>query len=317
MSDLIEFRHFKYILAVAETENITRAADRLFLAQPSLSKQIKDLEDDIGIPIFLRNREGVETTPAGQIIVAYAQDALLMRTETLAMARAVHRGEVPPLRLGFSSFIKSELLQMFRESYASMFPECEIQLAGGDPMNTLSRLEHGTLDAAFLPMPVDRTELIVREVSREPLVVCMRADDPLARESEVPLSVLATKLKIFRDPETHPSAHERLVEMLSQVGIKPTVSCLATTPADIHLMVRGGYGVALIEQSSIVDADLTTRAIAGVRWTADTAFVHNCESSHPALRVVARVLKKMTKSRLHKKTILSRIDMPLQLDLLA
>ena len=113
MSDLVEFRHLKYIVAVADAANITRAAERLFLAQPSLSKQIKDLEDEVGFPIFIRNRDGVRITPPGQMIVAYAQEALLKRTKIIAMARAVHRGEVPPFRLGFSSFINPDLLQPF------------------------------------------------------------------------------------------------------------------------------------------------------------------------------------------------------------
>lgn len=317
MSDLIEFRHFKYIIAVAEEENITKAADRLFVAQPSLSKQIKDLEDQIGFPIFIRNREGVGMTPAGQMIVAYAQDALSARAEILEMARAVHRGEVPPLRLGFSSFIKSGLLQKFRDSYAKIFPDCEIHLSGGEPANILQRLSHASLDAAFLPMPIDRTDLVMHEVSRDPLVVCMRTDDPMAREPDVSLAVLATRLKIFRDPEIHPSAHNRLVEMLSDAGIQPMLSCSAATPADIQLMVRGGYGVALVEQSWVVDPDLTTRPIAGVRWTADTAFVHHHETEHPALRIVVRVLQKMRKSRSRKSPTLTRKDMPIQLDLLA
>jgi hypothetical protein len=101
MSDDIDFRLFKYILAVAEEENITKAADRLFLAQPSLSKQIKDLEDDIEIPLFFRNRGGAWPTPAGEIIVAYARDALLIRAETLAMARAVHEERYPLSGLDF------------------------------------------------------------------------------------------------------------------------------------------------------------------------------------------------------------------------
>ena len=98
MSDLVEFRHLKYIVAVAETANFTRAAERLFLAQPSLSKQIKDLEDEIGFPIFVRNRDGVRITPAGQMIIAYAQEALAARGEIITMARAVHKGEVAPLQ---------------------------------------------------------------------------------------------------------------------------------------------------------------------------------------------------------------------------
>jgi len=70
MTDLVEFRHLKYIVAVAEAANITRVAERPFLAQPSLSKQIKDLEDEIGFPIFVRTREGVRITPPGQMIIA-------------------------------------------------------------------------------------------------------------------------------------------------------------------------------------------------------------------------------------------------------
>src|ERR1017187_9319543 len=120
MSDLVEFRHLKYIVAVAEAANITRAAERLFLAQPSLSKQIKDLEDEIGFPIFVRSEEGVQITPAGQMIIAYAQEALLARTKIISMARSVHRGDVPPFRLGFSSFINRNLLQLFRGAYTSL-----------------------------------------------------------------------------------------------------------------------------------------------------------------------------------------------------
>jgi DNA-binding transcriptional LysR family regulator len=68
MSDLVEFRHLKYIPAVAEAANFTRAAERLFLAQPSLRKRIEDIEDEIGFPIFVPNRDGVRITPAGQMI---------------------------------------------------------------------------------------------------------------------------------------------------------------------------------------------------------------------------------------------------------
>lgn len=317
MSDLVEFRHLKYIVAVAEEASITKASERLFLAQPSLSKQIRDLEDDIGFPIFIRNREGVGLTPAGQMLIAYAQEALSLRDEILDVARAVHRGEVPPLRLGFSSFVTPSLLQSFRDSYTRIFLNCEVHLSGDERANILEQLAYGALDAAFLPMPIDGADWIVHEVSRVPLVVCMRADDPMAREPEVSLPDLAARLRIFRAPKAHPSAHKRLVEMLSEVGVKPVFSCCAATPGDIQWMVKGGYGVALVEQSSANDPDLTTRPIVGVRWTADTAFVHHNEAEHPALSVVERVLQKMRRVRSHTKSLSTPKDLPLQLDLLA
>jgi DNA-binding transcriptional LysR family regulator len=130
MSDSLEFRLLKYIVAVAETSNFTRAAERLFLAQPSLSKQIRDLEEEIKFPIFDRSRDGVRITPAGEMVLAYARETLRARAELVAMARAVHLGEVPPLRLGFSPFVNAYLMDSFREIYCGMFPRCELQLAG-------------------------------------------------------------------------------------------------------------------------------------------------------------------------------------------
>jgi hypothetical protein len=89
MSDILEFRHLKYIVAVAEEANFTRAAERLFLAQPSLSKQIKDLEDVIGFPIFVRTRDGARITPGGQMMIQYAQEALLARKPAWTDHRAL------------------------------------------------------------------------------------------------------------------------------------------------------------------------------------------------------------------------------------
>jgi DNA-binding transcriptional LysR family regulator len=303
MADLVEFRHLKYIVAVAETSNFTRAAERLFLAQPSLSKQIKDLEDEIGFPIFVRNRDGVRITPAGQMIIAYAKEALSARVEVITMARAVHRGEVAPLRLGFSPFVNPELLEFFRDAYASLFPDCPIHLSGGNSLQVLQRLEQETLDGALLPMPIEGPNWVIEQLARDPLVVCMRTDDTLARAPEVSVSDVSAKLKIFRDPEIHPTAHDRLVELLIQVGIDPEASCLAATPADIQWMVRAGYGVALVDQRTILDAGLTTRPIAGIHWTADTAFVHHKKADHLALPFLVRSLHRTTATALAKRTI--------------
>lgn len=136
MSDLLEFRLLKYVIAIAETGNFTRASERLFLAQPTLSQQIIALEDGIGIQIFNRRREGITLTPAGQMLYAYAQEALELRNVVANAARAMDRGEIPVLRVGLSSFINSEVLQSLREAYARLFPECPMQMTGGhlDPL---------------------------------------------------------------------------------------------------------------------------------------------------------------------------------------
>jgi DNA-binding transcriptional LysR family regulator len=316
MSDSLEFRLLKYIVAVAETSNFTRAAERLFLAQPSLSKQIRDLEEEIKFPIFDRSRDGVRITPAGEMVLAYARETLRTREELVRMARAVHLGEVPPLRLGFSSFVNSNLLQSFRDKYESMFPGCEIQLAGGDLMHVLQRINQRSLDCAILPMPIDNDIYHVQQISQSPLVVCLRSDDPLTSDTQLDIQDIAHRIKVFRDPELQPAAHSRLAEMFEEVGIPMHMACSASTPADIQWMVKARYGLALIDQISSLDSGLTTRPIAGVNWTVDTAFVHHNRADHIALPFIERSLSQYWRDGKRKKRVSESVR-PEQLKLLA
>lgn len=103
--------------------------------------------------------------------------------------------------------------------------------------------------------------------------------------------------------------------MLSEVGVRPEFSCYAATASDMQWMVKERYGYALVEQSCIVDFELTTRPIASVHWTADTALVHHEEAAHPAVRLIERVLQKPRRIRTKKKS--NTNHEPLQLDLLA
>src|SRR6185312_8768665 len=118
-------------------------------------------------------------------------------------ARAVHCGEIPALRIGFSCFVQQEILQSLSDAYASLFPDCRIQFAGGDPSQILRRMEKKSLDAAVLPLPVSESDWAVERIASAPLVICMLADDPLAQHTEIQPSELGEKLKIFRTPEAH------------------------------------------------------------------------------------------------------------------
>jgi DNA-binding transcriptional LysR family regulator len=177
------------------------------------------VEADIGYPLLVRDgRNGVHPTPAGEFVLAWARVVLPQKKETFRMAKAIHDGTVPPLRMGFSSFVNSFLLDNFRLVYQGMFPDCEIHLSGADTQHNLERLEAGTLDCALLPMPIDRDRWDVREVAHSPLVICMRSDDPLSTQAQVDIHEVAPRLKVFRDPELHPAAHARLSEMFSELG---------------------------------------------------------------------------------------------------
>jgi DNA-binding transcriptional LysR family regulator len=314
MSDLVEFRHLKYIVAIAEAANFTRAAERLFLAQPSLSRQIKDLEEEIGFPIFERTREGVLITPVGQMLVDYAVAALSGRLQILKIAKEVYLGKIPPLKVGFSSFVNPKHLQSFRLNYDKLFPQCCMLMSGGYTAHVLERLERNELDCAVLPMPIVGDEWKVRQFSSSAIVACMRIDDALADKDFLTLNELMPRLNIFRDPDGHPFAHARLEEMFADAGYSIHISCSATTPQDIQLLVRDGYGIALVSEDSSIDSELTTRRISGVSWTSDTAIVCRTNALHPALPFIDQTLMNKPVNTRRKPSRSERPQLPLKFD---
>lgn len=316
MSDSLTFRLLRYIKASAETLNFTRAAEQVYVAQSSLSHQIGKLEDNIDLSIFERSQNGLRVTSAGRLIVAYAETTLRGWEQTLDMARAVQQRQVPPLRLGFSSFVNAKVLEKFHSSYESMFSGCAIQLVSADPVLCLQRLDAGLLDCAILPLPVDSQLYSIQQITQSPLVVCMRSDDVLAERSQLDILEVAHRISVFRDPEQYPDAHARLVEMFNQAGVTLSVHCSARTPAEIQWMVRERYGLALIAQLFPLDPGLITRPLAGLNWTADTAFVHLRKAGHVALPFMERFFENSWSESRGRKLPLSS-PRPEQLKLLA
>jgi hypothetical protein len=104
----------------------------------------------------------------------------------------------------------------------------------------LQRPNQRLLDCAILPMPVDAELYNVQQIAQSPLFVCMRSEDSLANEALLDIHKVADRIKIFRDPELHPSAHSRLVEMFSDVGIQLRLANSARAPSDIQWMVKAG-----------------------------------------------------------------------------
>ena len=288
MSDSLTFRLLRYIKVSAETLNFTRAAEQVFVARSSLSHQIGKLEDSIDVLIFDRTLNGLKLTPAGRIIASYAETTLNDWERVLAMARAVERREVPPLRLGFSSFVSARLLEVFQQRYETMFSGCRIQLVSGDPKLCLSRLDAEQLDCALLPLPIDSNAYAVQQVTRSPLMVCMRSDDLLATLSEINLCDVGNRITVFRDPEEYPAAHAKLVASFAELGLRLVPGCTARTPSEVQWMVKQRYGLALVDQSLPLDPELVTRPLAGLDWTADIALVHLQQAAHVALHFVER-----------------------------
>jgi DNA-binding transcriptional LysR family regulator len=292
MHDLVEFRHLKYLIAVAEEGNITRAARRLFVSQPALSTQIRELEETLHVTLLVRTTQGVQLTPAADALVASARQLLQTREESIQAVRIIHKVALPPLRLGYSPFVDRSLLDATCNAFRQLFPAGEIRPMNGDTAELIGLLDRREIDAALLTLPLDEEAYSVHVFTHQRLVVCMRKDDVLASNAEIEPLALASKLTIFRDPKQHPAAHIRLLEMLREVSIQPAMECSTATPNEIQWMVKSKFGYGLILEGTELDLDLTTRPVRGVNWTVDSALVYRFASRTNAIPLLLRDLKK-------------------------
>lgn len=292
VDDNLEYRHLKYVIAVAETGSMSAAAARLHVAQSAISEQICAIEDILEIRIFVRNRDGCTLTTEGEALLPFAYAAVEDRKHIIQTLQAIHAGSLTPLRLGFSSFVEKKLLETVTQTYRNLLPGCEILPESGDTDELALRIHDDGLDAAIVTLPIDGDGLQIKILEREQLLVCLRSDDPLAGDVAIPSAALDGKLSIFDYQRYHPAAYARIVEMLEELGIAPRPSTPTMNSEHIQWMVTEGMGYALVRAGRPLLQGLVRRPIADAYWTVDSALISKTGKQHPALPLLIRELTK-------------------------
>ena len=290
--DHLEFKHLQAIVAIADAGTFTAAAAALPLAQSALSRRISEIEDALKIQIFERERAGSTPTAAGETLLRYARTTLQARVEIVKAVQAIQQASIRPFRLGFTPFIEPHLIETVTEAYRAIFPRGRIHAESVDTSDVLDRLKEDELDAALVTLPLTSNGYCVQPIMQKRLVVCIRKDDPLAVNKQLAPRSLNGRLATFSDPRHHPTAHERLLELLKEQGISPRVAKPTFNGEQVQWMVRERVCVALIRQDEPLHNDLTTRPIEGVNWTIDSAMVYQKEHNQLMLPLLLRDIEK-------------------------
>ena len=306
VNDAAEFRHFRYLLAVAEHKGFRAAAERLNLTQPSLSKQAQEFQEAFKLRLFQRTRSGrTRLTPTGTAFIPIARDLLDARDDAIAALLYIQKGATPVLRLGCSSFVDGDLCQSAYELHKQLMPSCAIYPTHGDTSQLLQELSNDRIDAAIVTLPVSDPRFRVENIKKDRLVVCLPADDPLASKAALLPIDIENKLTIFRHPAQHPMAHARLLELLSEIGVESDQQSHSSHPHDTQMLVKQGFGFALMREGTTLESGLTTRPIIGVDWTVDTVLVFKANTSLKTLPIVVRNLRRkympLEQNRIPKK----------------
>src|SRR5215813_4414901 len=183
----MELRHLRYLVAVAEELHFGRAAIRLHIAQPPLSQQIRQLEEELGVRLFDRSRRRVQLTDAGRLVVQEARRTLAQAGRVAEAARHAAQGSAGLLRVGFSSSAPYTTLPAILRGFRSQFPDVVLNLFERSTEEQLELLADDAIDIGFVRRPVEnpRESLIIKTILREPLVLALPHDHRLGGQHAV------------------------------------------------------------------------------------------------------------------------------------
>ncbi|MCG3149784.1 MAG: HTH-type transcriptional regulator BenM [Verrucomicrobiae bacterium] len=241
----MELRHLLYFVTVAEELNFSRAAARLRVAQPAISRQIRDLEESLGLKLFERTARSVRLTEAGRVFVVEAQAVLRRMDDAVATVRAT--GKQGQFRLGYAPSLTVEILSPALRRFQETNPGMRVALHDLSTQEMLAGLCEERLDLALLARPAKAALAGLRfeELRRYAWCVAVPVTHPLARRREVGLPVLTKERLLAYDREQYPEYHTDLARILAG---RPAIAEEHDSATSLIAAVEAGRGVAIVPE---------------------------------------------------------------------
>lgn len=247
----IQHRHLRFFIAVAEDLHFTRAAARLRVAQPHLSLEIRRLEEEVGVPLLMRDRRRVALTAAGRAFLAHARLALDDIVSAVRAAQRAHRGETGSLRVGFvSSAGFGGLLPQAVRRFRMERPDVEVVLNEHNSDEQVELISRGRLDVGLLHPPLEsELGLQIENVLVEPLVAALPENHHLARRRRMELGALAGEAWVLFPRAIASRLYEEIMIACADAGFSPRVVQEGIKLSTIMSLIAAGLGVSLVPQS--------------------------------------------------------------------
>jgi DNA-binding transcriptional LysR family regulator len=266
----MELRHLRYFVTVAETGSISRAAQKLFIAQPPLSAQIRQLEDEVGVPLLVRLPRGVALTPAGDSFLADAK-AILARSQHAALrAREVHGGQEQVLRLGLMPSCTQSLLPGLLQALKTSGIGLRVEAKEVSPSSAqLQALRNAEIDLGFIRLGVEEVPAEAQAAIDDPYCLAVPRRHALAR-SEGPLNLSLAAREAFVGFSSHHQSDyfDQTLALCVEAGFRPEVRHVAGQFAGVLSMVACGLGVAIVPASCFParERSVVRRRLTGSRY---------------------------------------------------
>ncbi len=244
----MELRHLRYFVAVAEQENVSRAALKLHVSQPGISRQIHDLEAEIGFPLFERSAKALKLTEAGKTFLEESRAVLQRADDAVKNARAVAAGS-SEIHVGYAPSLTVQILPRALRSFQAKFPKARVSLHDLSTEEMLTDLRNGKLQVALTVQPPGKMSrgLHFREIARYPMCVALAPKHPLAKLTSISLEELSKEPLIAYSHKDYPEYHDMIDELFSGKH-KPRIAEEHDGVTSIIAAVESERGFALVPQ---------------------------------------------------------------------
>lgn len=247
----MELRHLRYFIAVAEAENVSRAALKLHVSQPALSRQIRDLEGELGFALLQRSAKSVRLTEAGRVLLTEARAVIQRAEEAVKAARAVAAGDAGELHVGYAPSLTARLLPPALRAFQAELPNMRVRLHDLSTNEMLTGVRDGKLQIALVVRPPAamlrglRFEALTQDAMR----IAVAPRHAFARRREVTVADVVRQPLVAYRRSDYPEYHEFLSELFAGTGVKPVIAEEHDGIASLIAAVESGAGVALVSES--------------------------------------------------------------------
>jgi len=245
----MELRQLQYFLAVAEELNFSRAAARLQIAQPPLSRQIRQLEQELGVELFRRTKRRVELTEAGRVFLEEARHILSQVKQGVRVAQRASRGEIGRLVVGFEGSSTYDVIPVSLKVYRERFPEVDLVVYAMTTEEQIQALLENRIGIGFVVSPLNDKKLAIEIILREALILAIPESHPLVARNEVRVRELEGESFIMFQRNRGCGLYDQVIAICQRAGFSPRVIQEADEIQVMLGFVAAGLGITLLSAS--------------------------------------------------------------------
>jgi DNA-binding transcriptional LysR family regulator len=291
----MELHDLRYFVAVAEDLHFGRAAERLHMTQPALSRQIQALEAELEVQLFQRTKRSVKLTIAGQTFFEEAKQILRHTEQAIQTTRRVARGEVGQLRLSFTASALRSVLPGMVRVFRDRYPDVQLAMNERCTNDQVTALHNHQADVGFLYLPVDEKWLTLKPVAEEIWMIALPKKHPLVDQKQLTLSALVREAFILHPRQEGPAFYNQIVRLCEQAGFYPNVVQEVETSQTRVGLVAAGMGITFVPEhlQASADTDVIYRRLNGPAPKLELVIAHRRDNFSPIVQQFLHIVEEL------------------------